>query len=177
MKRLSYVIVVSTLGLSSLVQADEFEITHEVVESTSPPTRVYVESGNQTYRATRGEEHCFYYEEHDHIRCFDQDPTARKVIVEERTVYRSTRPGHRQYHSHSRHADPIATGIGVGLAIGIPILIHNSLDHHRYRRHHGYRYDRHRYKRHGHHRYDRHSRSFRSKYDYGKRWQHRGYRY
>jgi hypothetical protein len=138
-----------------------------------------VESGNNTYRATRSEEHCFYYEEHDHIRCYDHDPTVRKVIIEERTVYRSTRPGTRHYHRYSRasnpNLDPISTGIGVGLAIGIPILIHNSLDHHRYRKHSSHRYDR--YKRHGHHRYDRHSRGFRSHYDHGKRWQRRGDRY
>lgn len=160
----------------------------EVIEHQ--PAKVYKKSDHHNYRSTRAGEHCEYQEEHDRIYCYDYEP-SRVVYVEKETTYRSTRPkrysnSHRYYRAdHHRPVDPIATGLGVGLAIGLPILIHNSIDHRHYR--HKYRYDRYgrydRYKR-GH--YYNHKPSYRNSYRDGYRdgyrnhnryrWRH-GHRY
>lgn len=164
-------VVAEEIGSGSIVQ-------HEVVqesESYRPePQKVYVESADGTYRSTREDEYCFYNEERNQIRCYAEDPAHSPVVREERTVYRSTRTG-RQHH----YRQGLSTGLGVGLAIGVPILIHNSLDRHRYQRHygyygHGYRGHKHYRKGWRHGRYYQHSR----KYDgYGKHRRKYDYRY
>ena len=112
------------------------------------PQKVYVESSDGTYRATRNDDHCFYNEEHDHIHCYADDPSLSKtVFIEEQTTYRSTRNRSRDRVIYRDRHDPIATGLGVGLAIGLPILIHNNLHHqrhYRYNRHYNSRYNSHR---------------------------------
>ena len=133
----------SEVGSGAQPPIDAEKVNAEVI-TERPPSRIYVEDNGRTYRSTRANEHCEYQEELDRIYCYDVEPTTR-VYTEETRVYRTVRP--KRYYRAGY--DPIATGLGVGLAIGIPLLVHNSYDrHHRkYRRHHryGYRYDNHYY--------------------------------
>ncbi len=165
------------LGLSMTAQAadpsesvdmaaEEAITSHEVFESERTPTVVYVETEHGTYRSTRSDEHCYFHEAHDHIHCTEEVPATKTVIIEEDTVYRTTR-SHRRYQ---RDYDPLLTGLGVGLAIGLPILVYDN--HRHYRRDHHW-------DRHSRHRSHRHDRSKRFHYGYGdsRRKHHRGFRY
>lgn len=158
---------------------EESIVGHEVVETEPSREIVYVEDDRGTYRSTRGDEHCYYHEEHDHIHCSEQAPLTKTVIIEDNTVYRSTR-SHRRYHQgyhqgyhreYHREYDPLITGLSVGLAIGLPILAYDNIHHRHYRR--DYRID-HRKD----HRWDRHSRYRSHRHDRGDRHNHhRGYRH
>jgi len=139
--------------------------THDVVEAESAPTVVYVETEHGTYRSTRSNEHCYYHEGHDHIHCTEDVPATKTVIIEEDTVYRTTRSQRR----YQRDYDPLLTGLGVGLAIGLPILVYDNHRHHR----RDYHWDRH--SKHRSHRHDR-SRRFHDGHGGSKR-KHRGFRY
>lgn len=169
------IITVFTLGLCAAAlahdtSASEHETDHHSesvshTETIQHEPAVYVEAERGTYRSTRSDEYCEFHEEHNHIHCYEEKPT-QTVYFEKETVYRSTRPS--RYYSSS--IDPIATGLGVGLAIGLPILIHNSIDHRYHRKNYRNRYDRH----------NRGYRSYRSGYRDGYknyRRSHKRYRY
>lgn len=115
-------------------------------EQLSEPQKVYIESGNSTHWRTRGEEHCFYNKEHDHLHCYDEDITTSEPVLR-------VSSGHRHYQTRRYYYDrrdhyyarynPISTGLAIGIGLGIPILLNQSFSHHRghgshHRRHGGH---------------------------------------
>ena len=174
MKPLSLAIISLILTLQSPAFAEQIENASEPAaepgatsiegaqrEFSVEPERVYVETDERTYRSTRSseneyrydDERCFYNEDHEHIHCFSEeieDEVTDRVYVNNSHRYIRTR-----HSRHNYYYDPISTGIAVGLAVGIPLLIHDS---HRSRSSYN-RHNRHRsYNRHNrHHSYNRSS--------------------
>lgn len=150
------------LGFTTLAQAESngsagdagvasepiYEAQHEPQEAQAKAREdVFQVTEDGIYRSTRAEEHCYYVAEHDYIRCVDQVPKKSTVTIDEYTTHRTTRT-HSISKRQRNHYDPLITGLGVGLAIGLPIVIYDNVD----RRHSHKKYA---HKRYAHKRYDR----------------------
>lgn len=125
---LSFVSLFALSGAALNATAEEVVVEH-TASTAEAPERVYVRS-----TSSHREEHCFFNKEHDHIHCYDEEPTREVVIVEDRSNRRVIR-------RHTRY-DPVSTGLGVGIAIGLPILVHHAIHnrHYGYSRHRDYRH-------------------------------------
>jgi hypothetical protein len=114
------------------------EASHEI--ASDAPKKVYIESSRRSISPK--EENCFYNDEHAHIHCYESDEYQNASAV--RSSYRSpNRSSDRTVIYRTRDRDYAyrnTNGLAIGLAVGIPWLIHNSHhDRHYSRPHYGYR--------------------------------------
>ncbi|MBL4679239.1 MAG: hypothetical protein JKY88_00785 [Pseudomonadales bacterium] len=143
LSRLSTIVLATQILVSQGVFAQSEEISQDQIEN-SVPKKVYVQtapsrniSRDNSRNISREGENCFYNDEHQHIHCYEdvryedqryENKNFNKT--KSRVVYRTSNRTYRD-----RGYSPSA--LSIGLAIGIPLLIHNSYRNNSYR--HGYR--------------------------------------
>lgn len=96
--------------------------TQGVLAQDKNPEKVYVQSSNSG-GSSQENENCSYNNEHKHIHCYEDD-SRNLNKPQTRVVYRTNS---RTYRDRDDYASGLSTGaLTVGLAVGIPLLLHNS---------------------------------------------------